>query len=312
MDFEFYNGYQTGFLGMEIGLPNFTAYENEIAAVAGNADGEAKYVNYSAVLSTARKLPIFTASNIDGKAFQKAPRKDNWRKDSRIDQNNQLGKELYSAPKSDFDKGHMTKREDVQWGDSIAIASLAADSTFYYSNAVPQHADLNQKIWRSLEDYILHTEAKENDLRIAVFTGPVLHKDDPEFVTKVKENTIQIPVLFWKIVYFKKSNGELFRVGFMMNQNTLLIENGIVASRLELELAEEDNLFMQFADADTYQVNVGTIESLTNLKFAAAKEPFTDDRKLKLIMEEIDVHESFLESTDPYQEMGFRIGNISF
>lgn len=312
MDNEFYNGYQTNFLGKEISLPDFTAYKNEVAAVQGTATGEAKYVNYSAVLSAARRLPIFTASNIDGKAFLKAPRKDNWRKDGRIDQNSQWGKELYVADKSDFDKGHMTKREDVQWGESIAIASLAADSTFYYSNAVPQHADLNQKIWRSLEDYILHTEAKQNDLRIAVFTGPVLHEKDPEFVTEVKGVTVKLPVLFWKIVYFKKSDGELFRTGFMMNQNTLLVKNGIIKEVLELELLEEDELFMQFEDADTYQVNVATIEKLTKLKFAAAKEPFVDDRKLKLIMEEIDVQESFLESTDVYQNIGFKIGNISF
>jgi endonuclease G, mitochondrial len=54
--------------------------------------------------------------------------------------------ELYSTAHCDFDKGHMVKREDVQWGHSIAVASKAADSTFFYTNAVPQHAKLSQQI----------------------------------------------------------------------------------------------------------------------------------------------------------------------
>src|SRR3546814_8573174 len=115
-----------------------------------------------------------TATNIDGLQFKKVPRKDSWRKDTRISKEFQFGKELYTAPKSNFDKGHMTKREDVQWGETFGIAFNAANSTFYYTNAVPQHNDLNRVIWRSLEDYILHHETKKNELRLCVFTGTVL------------------------------------------------------------------------------------------------------------------------------------------
>ncbi|MBK8429509.1 MAG: DNA/RNA non-specific endonuclease [Lewinellaceae bacterium] len=65
-----------------------------------------------------------------------------------------MGSSLYSAHKSDFDKGHMTKREDAQWGQSDEEARNGALSTFYYTNAVPQVARLNQQLWRGLEDYI--------------------------------------------------------------------------------------------------------------------------------------------------------------
>jgi hypothetical protein len=67
---------------------------------------------------------------------------------------------------------------------------------------------------------------------------------------------------------------------------------------------------MDFEDADTYQVNVGTIEFLTKLHFEPAIEPFTDNRKIKLILKEIDVHESFLESSSVQQELGFAIDNL--
>src|SRR6185369_6425672 len=124
-----------------------------------NPDCIANYINYSVVLSRTRKFPFFTASNIDGAKFKKVKRKDAWRKDKRINEKYQLGKELYGAEKSDFDRGHMTKREDVQWGDSVEEAKLGADSTFFFTNSVPQHAKLNQKIWLNLENYVLHKEA---------------------------------------------------------------------------------------------------------------------------------------------------------
>lgn len=311
MNTQFYDGYQTSFLGPEVAFPDLAAYKDSIATVVGSTEKIVQYVNYSLAISSERRFPIFTASNIDAGQFQKASRKDNWRNDDRISDEHQWGKDLYKAVKSDFDRGHMTKREDVQWGPSMAFASLAADSTFFYTNAVPQHADLNQKIWRSLEDYILHKESVENKLKIIVFTGPVLHKNDPEFITKVNGQSIKLPVLFWKMVYYLKADGLLYRVAFLMSQNSLLKNGGITATGLELENFDRDDLFMKFEEADTYQVNVATVESLTSLKFAEAIEPFHDDRAVKLIMEEIDVRESFLETASVEGLLGFSLKNIS-
>ncbi len=311
MNTQFYDGYQTSFLGREVAFPDLTAYKDSIATIVGSTEEIVHYVNYSLAVSSERRFPIFTATNIDAEKFQKAPRKDNWRNDDRINDKDQWGKDLYKAVKSDFDRGHMTKREDVQWGDSIAYASLAADSTFFYTNAIPQHADLNQKIWRSLEDYILHTEAIDNNLKIIVFTGPVLHKNDPDFITKVNGQSVKLPVLFWKMVYYVKGDGLLYRAAFLMSQNSLLKNGGITATGLELENFDRDDLFMKFEEADTYQVNVATVESLTSLKFTLAIEPFKDDRAVKLIMEEIDVSESFLETASVEGLLGFSLKNIS-
>ncbi|WP_262494899.1 DNA/RNA non-specific endonuclease [Aquimarina sediminis] len=95
-------------------------------------------------------------------------------------------------------------------------------ATFYYSNSVPQHKDLNRKIWVNLEDYVLHKETENKDLKVCVFTGPVLSSNDPEFVTKVNDTYIKIPRLFWKIIVYPKSDGKLYRVGFMMSQESLM------------------------------------------------------------------------------------------
>ena len=314
-NFELYIGYMEDFLDPKhpVNLPKLSSsQQKDLVKVEGTEDNILHYVNYSLQLSSSRRFPFFTSSNIDGKLFLKAPRKDKWRRDERVDKGVQWGPELYSAAMSNFDKGHMTKREDVQWGDSIAFASLAADSTFYYTNAVPQHAELNQQIWRSLEDYILHTESVENELKICVFTGPVLTRLDPFFVTDVKGESIQIPTLFWKIVYFKKkSDKKIYRVGFLMNQASLLFENEIVVEAvLEAVETDEEKLFMEFDQAETYQVNVATIEKLTGLIFADAEEPFKDKRKIPLILKEVDIRESLNEAADPYTQMGFRIGGL--
>ncbi len=313
-DFSLYNGYTAKFLGRNqtVVLPQFNSgQQDDIAPVDGKDDGIADYINYSLALSVSRRFPYYTASNIDGKQFRKVSRQDNWRKDERVDAGHQWGTELYRAKKSDFDKGHMTKREDVQWGISVAEALKAADSTFFYTNAVPQHAGLNQRIWRLLEDYILHTETKENDLKVCVFTGPVLSKKDPEFVTEVQDEIIKIPTLFWKVVVFPKSDKKLYRAGFMMSQESLLRDNDIIETLRDLTLEtleDEDQLFLQFEEADTYQTNISTIEKLSGLKMPDAEDVYTDSRSIKLLLKDIDVQLESLDETT--RELGYEIGGL--
>ncbi len=300
-----FQGYDKEFiLGKIIPLPTLNQEQAEDLVKDKEGNTVIKYINYSLQLSASHKLPFYSASNIDGILFKKVPRKDNWRKDDRIPKESQWGKELYSAAKSNFDKGHMTKREDVQWGETIGIALNAADSTFYYPNAVPQHKDLNRDIWRSLEDYILHTEAKQNELRICVFTGPVLSNSNPYFVTPLNGTQIQIPSMFWKVVVFQKEDGHLYRVGFMMSQNKLLMNDHIIE-----ELESDDQLFMLFKDAETYQVNVSLIEEFTGLEIPKAIDSYTDTRNTKLILEEIDIDPE-LESDSLDYLLGFRINKL--
>lgn len=307
--FANYNGYDEMFLGKKVSLPRLNARQQaDLAPVTGNDDHLAHYINYSLSLSASRRFPYFTASNIDGKLFKKASRADNWRRDERIASDHQWGKELYGAKKSDFDRGHMTKREDVQWGFSTNQAIKAADSTFFYSNSVPQHAALNQKIWRLLEDYILHAETKERQMRVNVYTGPVLSKKDPLFVTEVQGTSIQIPTLFWKVVIFMKSDGALYRAGFMMSQESLLKNNDITESLRKDDLEafdEEDEMFKLFDQADTYQVHVPVIEKLSGITMPKAEDIYKSDKPLNLFLKEIDVDAEGLGD-----ELGYSIENI--
>lgn len=302
---KLFQGYDEKFIANQIvPLPKLSQEQSDDLVSDEVGNKIIKYINYSLQLSAKHKFPFYTATNIDGQQFHKVPRKDNWRKDPRISKESQFGNELYSAPKSNFDRGHMTKREDVQWGENIGIALYAADSTFYYTNSVPQHKDLNRYIWRSLEDYILHTETKKNNLRINVFTGPVLSSSNPYFITSINNLQIQIPSLFWKVVLFQKEDGNLYRVGFMMGQNKLLLNDNIIE-----ELESDNELFLQFNDAETYQVNISLIEEITNLEMPKAIDSYTDTRNAKLVLNEIDIDPD-LESDSIEYELGFSIENI--
>jgi len=254
-----------------------------------------EYLNYSVLHNPFRKFPYFTASNIHGNLFKKITRKelfkgkgDKWKKDKRIPRTEQLGQELYSAVKSDFDKGHLTKREDVQWGINRDEAIAAAESTFFFTNAMPQVDKLNRGIWRKIEDYILHQQTITHNIKINLFTGPVFLEDDPDFVTEIRDATIQIPYLFWKVIYYQ-SNNTLHRTGFLTSQKNLLEKRRIVKPAARGEDLTGSDLFMTFKDAETYQVRVEFIENISGLTFHEAAENFIEDTPEELILSGVNV-----------------------
>ena len=310
-----FKGYSPDFLiadgfRRKASLPKLSAEQKKDLALSTEDQSELlHYGHFSVALSASRRFPYFTASNIDGRLFQKAERAASWKKDPRV-KDFQWGTELYSAAKSDFDKGHMTRREDVQWGDTAGEAQEAADSTFYYTNAVPQHKDLNQKLWKSLEDYVLHSETRPKSLKICVFTGPMLSERDPFFVTDIKGQTVQLPVIFWKVILYPKSDGKLYRVGFIMSQRELLLGNAIaMASR---EVLEADPLFMGYDKAETYQVTVPFIETITGIKMPRATDTYEDERATDLILNEVEVPDSAPRGMNgkpfrPYQILNIKL-----
>ncbi|NMH89578.1 DNA/RNA non-specific endonuclease [Flavivirga algicola] len=295
-------GYSDTFLGNTAIHPPVIA-QNELDKFKTNGLEASQYMldysNYSVFQNPFRKFPYFTIANIDGELFKHVTRKelfsgkgDKWSKDSRIPKEHQLGRELYTAERSDFDKGHLTKREDVQWGAEDDEAISAAESTFFFTNAVPQVDRLNRGIWRRIEDYILHHEVVKNSLKISLFTGPILQENDPDFVTPVKDEVIKLPYMFWKVIYYLK-NGELHRTGFLTSQKRKLEERRIV--RPVMRGDDEEDLFMNFKDAETYQVRVDFIEKIANLKFAEANELFQDDTPEELIFSNVDVRNEAIQ-----------------
>lgn len=194
-----------------------------------------------------RRLPIFTACNIDGRLIRRVRRtQTGWAYDGRIDVAYQLGEEVYA--RNAFDRGHMVRRLDPVWGDEES-AKRANDDTFHYVNAAPQHEELNQKVWLTLEDEVLDFAAVRG-LRLSVMTGPVLRDNDKTY------QKVKIPKEFWKIVALVDDDtGELSAAGFILSQGEMIkdfTEVPFVAER-----------------SAVYQVPISLIESATGLKFAS-------------------------------------------
>jgi endonuclease G len=268
-------GYNAAFLGSKfrIKFPVLNADQKKDLLKFNGSKFRLDYIHYSAVMSKTRRLAFFTAVNIDGNTWQDNSREGSWDEDPRIAVEDQLGRTLYSAKKSDFDKGHLVRREDPEWGTKD-LSLKAGANTFWYPNAAPQHEKLNRRIWGELEANILHLGADEENLKVNVFTGPVLAPTDGMFVTKVKDKEIQIPNLYWKVVVWTKSNGKAYAVGFLMSQEKFLIDAGIikkplVVNKKKLGKLKDEDIFehLEFKDGKTYQVKLDEIEKLTGLSF---------------------------------------------
>ena len=277
-------GYRKDFLGKKsrVKLPVLNTKQKKDLVKYGGDKYVLDYIHYSLVMSKTRRFAYYAAVNIDGATWRDNARKGSWKKDGRINGKDQFGSELYNATKSDFDKGHLVRREDPEWGDR-QVSVEAGESTFRYPNCVPQHKKLNQDIWAELESNILHKGANGQQLKISVFTGPILSDNDGVFVTKVNDQEVKIPNLFWKIVTWVKTNGKLYAVGFIQSQEKFLVEGGIirklfVPNKLRLKKLADDDIFehLKFRDGKTYQVRVEEIENLTRLKFdwPGAVRPF--------------------------------------
>lgn len=236
-------GYDRAFLGSRylVNLPGIPPGV-KTAAVHGTTDNVLRYEHFSVVMSKARRLPFYSAVNIDGLDLRKIIRKgeDAWYFDPRMDEGDQLGIWLYKN--NSYDLGHMTRREDPNWG-TVAVATRANDDTFHYANASPQHEDLNQKDWARLEDYIL---AGAKGFRVCVLTGPVLADDDPEY------RGVQIARRFWKVAAIVNDrNGRLSATGYLLTNP-----------------AAQEFVYGAFK---TYQVLIADIEKATGLRFGALK-----------------------------------------
>jgi endonuclease G, mitochondrial len=297
-DYDDRLGYKSDFISPDkvVPLPDFSSVTNVLTPkIKSKRSYEIPYYNFSVILHKKRKFPLFTACNIYGKYFKDTRRKNSWRIDPRVKEY-QWGNKLYAAKKSDFDKGHMTRREDPAWGKNLDTAFKADQDTFHYTNAVPQVHKLNAYTWKELEDQVLHFGAVTNGLRICVFTGPVLAENDLTFVTKIDGNSIQIPSKFWKIIVWDKKAKGLHAVGFVMDQSNSLIEDKIVKStkslnkkrKLEIALVKDfENI--QFKDRKTYQVPINYIEKITKIRFNwdGVVFPYTGNRAIEMIAEKI-------------------------
>lgn len=211
---------------------------------------ELPYTHFSVMMHAGRRMCVFSAVNIDGKkSLSVKGQRPRWRIDPRVPEALQIIEECYGREtEGKFSRGHMTRREDPNWG-SQAVAKQANTDTFHVTNACPQMQPFNAGIWNGLEDYALQN-ARQDDMRIAVFTGPVFRDDDPPFDSEASVPLL-IPVTFWKVIAFIHDNtGKLTATGYTMSQRDFLPGAEFV-----------------FGQHGTFQTPLSIIEQMTDLSF---------------------------------------------
>jgi endonuclease G len=212
-DYRDREGYDPAFLGVdaEVALPAVTKNARDVLGFSfeGKSATELKYMHYSVVMSRSRRMCFFSAANIDGDKSKKSARVA-WKWDPRIPKVQQIMNECYGNPPK-FSRGHMTRREDPGWGDR-ETARRGNEDSMHVTNTTPQMQAFNAPIWLALEDYALQ-HAREDAMKISVFTGPYFATNDPEMYG------VRIPVAFWKVIAFiHDDTGVLCATGYEMSQ----------------------------------------------------------------------------------------------
>jgi endonuclease G len=303
-DYSARKGFDENFLSVPVPLPKLSDDQLELVArLTDSEDYVLKYHHFSIVMNKERKMAFFTAVNIDGKSYNaiksEIPSRkniggDRWYIDPRIEVDPkkpafQIPAKFYAG--NDFDIGHQVRREDPIWGKPVSFALACNNDTFHLTNACPQHRNFNQGIpdpdnpkyknvsgkilWQGLENYLLDN-ARANNLKVNLFTGPVLNTKDKEY----HDTGVCIPKAFWKVVVMKLANGKLSATGYLVSQKDQLNEM-------------EEFTFGSFL---FYQVPIKKLEQLTGLSFGLTKydplahSPVNAKESLNVMEAEQDLH----------------------
>lgn len=271
-DYTDRSGYRPNFIsGLAVPLPTPDAklakHVAPLRAGEPNAEaGELKYEHFSIKMHKTKRIALFTATNIDGKRFLdvdrvtgevKGAEGETWYKDPRISASFFIDQTFYSGWSHLFDRGHLTRRMDPNWGTEEEAERANAD-TYHFTNCSPQHFRFNQttKFWQGAERYILENGAIAEDSlnRLCTFQGPIF--DDK---VDLWADDVQIPSSFFKVVVWKGKKG-VRSVGLVVDQLKLLGEE-----RRGLKQAGDAP-----SDVSEWRVAIKEIEKRTGLDFGNA------------------------------------------
>jgi len=246
-------GYQDDFLGngYKIELPEISLeQQNEILRkeIFRN-EFIVDYVHYSVAMNKKNRQAFFSAANIDQTKFQSGIEDRDWFVDPRVEEDFQIGPDAYYN--NYWDRGHLTRRADIAWGEKQEAKKASIDSCSY-TNASPQHENFNQDEWTVPEAVIYHFDRDLND-KLIVFTGPVFTNMDRWYNKSGLKFPVRIPSAFWKmVVYIDKNTKNIGCQAYVMYQDDLFIADKRGSKKINIS---------------SYQVTVTEIESLTGLMF---------------------------------------------
>jgi len=260
-DYSSFLGFDENFMGVKIPLPTPSAkLRKKLANLKDNPSScVLKYDHYSTMQHVVRRVPVVSAINVHAKyrykELGKGTRVDVWLRDNRIDYDAQLDDGWYAG--SGLDRGHLSRREDGEWGRTLEAAKFAADRTCSYANAVPQVPSFNRANykglgeWGRLEDELLEkgVELESGKTgRLCVFSGPIFSDDDPI------RKSVQVAMRCFKVVVWYDGTGALQTTAFILSQADLV-------GGIDWEVLHFDKVFVG------NQHPLREIEGLTGLAF---------------------------------------------
>ena len=244
-------GYDPDFLGIPISLPTpGLEIEDDVLEIT-NLDSSpiVNYNHYSVMMSRSNKQAFFSAANLN-RAKRKSVSDRKWFVDSRVGRDNQITNTFYKN--NVWDRGHLTRRTAVTWGDSIKDVRDASNDSCTYTNSVMQHKNFNQDEWRLVEHLSDDTQHVK-DQKLSIFTGPVFTQTDRWYTRRSTNEKVRIPSGFWKLIaYIHAQTQKLIVQGFIFFQD---------------DEAMLDNKGRKFLNVREYQITTTEIEMFSGLQF---------------------------------------------
>ena len=291
-------GYDPEFLGIDnLQVPLPIVKDKELKSKVfsykrqGKNETEIRYWNYSVMMHKSRKLAICSAANINMnlRPDKSGRNGDKWYDDPRVSKDNETNASFYGEQKTfethrsenPFDRGHLTRRVDVQWGINKEIAKRNGDDSFHWTNCAPQYWRFNQgsKRWLGLEDFVIKTYSKETGCA-CVINGPVFDaplssespdgRITPNFDGKSHKDPtfgdVAIPKMFFKIVSVK-DNCKLKTAAFLLSQEEYLRNVDRIKG-----MPPQTEETLTPSEARLYQVKITDLEKITGLDFGPLKD----------------------------------------
>lgn len=203
-----------------------------VDSIDGNP--ELKYIHYSLMMSKSTRQALFSAANVDN-AKQKVvsgKKGRKWFVDPRVDRAFQI--DNYAYKNSPWDRGHLTRRTAVTWGNS-ATALAASNDSCAYTNAALQHAEFNEDEWRVPEKLVAEHDLAKNK-KLNVITGSLFTTCDRFLTRALGDPPVRIPSGFWKLVsYVNKNTDALTTDAYIFFQDKESLRHDHAGGRASLQ-----------------------------------------------------------------------------
>ena len=155
---------------------------------SGNHEQVIHHSYYSLDYNEKYEVPNWVAYKLTEESLRikNVPRAKRFKTDQDVERN--------SAKHSDYTHSGYTRGHMAPAGD-MAFNEMAMQESFYMSNMTPQLRQVNNGIWRELEENV-RDWAYDND-EIYVVSGPLYYDDNPK---RIGKNKVAVPDAFFKAI----------------------------------------------------------------------------------------------------------------